>query len=597
MMAGGAEHKYKLTIGAIPYVVGCYPLSVAAGKATDVELIGYNLPPGTKAKVQAAAPGETAVPIDAGKFHVRGPIKILVSDLPESIPPESNDTLQRATPMSAPGSAAGRIVSHSAGVNSEACYYRFNSKARQNWVIETEAARRGSPIDTRIDVLTADGHPIERMVLQAVRDSYINFRGIDSLNGAPRLKNYEEMELNQFIYMGGEVCKLFQAPRGPDSDFGLYAALNGQRRAYFDTTATSHANFEPVYVVQPYPPGTKLPNNGLPSFPIYYSNDDDGDRKLGRDSRLMFTAPADGSYVVRVIDSRGQSGERYVFRLTVRKPRPDFRVNLVGANPTVNTGSGQQFKVQADRLDYFDGDIRVDISGVPTGFTVTTPLVIQAGHLEAQGVLYALEGAPQPTKQNAGISKISATASVDGHEIVHDVGGFGAIKLGAKPSVVVHLLPAQQSAAAAFAAQSKPRPQRWVVVDPASFVSKGGATLTKQADNSLLAGGANPDKDSYTVVARTDLRNIRAVRLEVFGDAEFAGRFAGSQRGDRQFRPFAIPSVGRSANRFHARRAGDVSIRHGGLLAARLPGRGGDRRQRSQRLGHRDRELREAAGR
>jgi hypothetical protein len=231
----------------------------------------------------------------------------------------------------------------------------------------------------------------------------------------------------------------------------------------------------------------------------------------------MFTAPADGSYVIRVIDSRGQSGERYIFRLTIRKPRPDFRVNLVGANPTVNAGSGQQFKVQADRLDYFDGDIRVDITGVPPGFTVTTPLVIQAGHLESQGILYALEGAPQPTMKNAGISKISAAASVDGREVVHDVGGFGTIKLGAKPSVVVHLQPAQQSAAA-IAAQSKPRPQRWVVVDPASFVSKGGATLTKQADNSLLAGGANPDKDSYTIVARTDLRNIRAVRLEVLGD-------------------------------------------------------------------------------
>jgi len=61
MMAGGPEHKYKLTIGAIPYVVGCYPLSVASGKATDVELIGYNLPPGAKAQVQAGAPGEMAV--------------------------------------------------------------------------------------------------------------------------------------------------------------------------------------------------------------------------------------------------------------------------------------------------------------------------------------------------------------------------------------------------------------------------------------------------------------------------------------------------------------------------------------------------------
>jgi hypothetical protein len=546
MMAGGADHKYKLTIGAIPYVVGCYPLSVPAGKATDVELIGYNLPPDAKATVQAGSPGETPVPVDTGKFHIRGPIKVLVGDLPEIVPAESNravisavnDTLQRAAPMAAPGSAAGRIHLRSAGLPSEANFYRFESKAGQNWIIETEAARRGSPIDTRIDVLSVDGQPIERVVLQAVRDSYINFRGIDSLAGAPRLKSYEEMELNQFILMGGEVCKLYQAPRGPDSDFGLYQALNGQRRAYFDTTATSHANFEPVYVVQPHPPGTKLPNNGLPSFPIYYSNDDDAERKLGRDSRLLFTAPVDGPYVIRVIDSRAQAGERYVFRLTVRKPQPDFRVSLVGANPTVSAGGGKQFKVQADRLDYFDGDIRVDITGLPPGFTVTTPLTIQAGHLEAQGVLFALEGAPQPPMPNAAISQIVATARVDGREVTHPVGSFGQIKLGGKPSIVVHLQPTQRSAAAiagASATATKPGAQRWVVVEPVSFLSKGGATLTKQADKSLLAGGTNPDKDSYTVIARTDVRNVRAVRLEVLGDPSLPAGSPGRGDGNGNF--------------------------------------------------------------
>ena len=48
---------------------------------------------------------------------------------------------------------------------------------------------------------------------------------------------------------------------------------------------------------------------------LYYANDDDGERKLGLDSRLHFTAPADGAYLVRVTDTRGFSGERFVYRL------------------------------------------------------------------------------------------------------------------------------------------------------------------------------------------------------------------------------------------------------------------------------------------
>ena len=58
----------------------------------------------------------------------------------------------------------------------------------------------------------------------------------------------------------------------------------------------------------------------------------------------------------------------------------------------------------------------------------------------------------------------------------------------------------------------------WNVLDPASFKSAEGTTLTKLPDHSLLASGKSPDKDTYTVVAPTDLKNITAVRVEVLSD-------------------------------------------------------------------------------
>jgi hypothetical protein len=79
-------------------------------------------------------------------------------------------------------------------------------------------------------------------------------------------------------------------PQGPDSGFQFYKS-QGKRRLYFDSSATIHALGEPVYIVEPYAPGVKLIENGLPVFPLYYSNDDDADRKLGTDSQLTFTAP------------------------------------------------------------------------------------------------------------------------------------------------------------------------------------------------------------------------------------------------------------------------------------------------------------------
>jgi len=188
-------------------------------------------------------------------------------------------------------------------------------------VIETLASRRGSPVDTKIEILHPDGAPVERVILKAVRDSYITFRGFDAAAGGARLQNWEEMELNQFLYMQGEVVKLFLAPRGPDSEYNFYLSA-GRRRCYFDTSATAHSLDEHCFIVEPLAPGSKFPATGLPIIPLYYANDDDGLRQLGSDSRLTFTAPADGSYLVRVSDVRGFSGDRFVYRLTVREAKP-----------------------------------------------------------------------------------------------------------------------------------------------------------------------------------------------------------------------------------------------------------------------------------
>ena len=210
-------------------------------------------------------------------------------------------------------------------------------------VCETDAARRGSPIDTKIEVLDQTGQPIERLLLQATRDSYIEFRGIDSQTVDVRVKNWEEMELNQYLYQAGEVNRLFRLPRGPDSGFHLYGWA-GKRIGYFDTTPTTHPLHEPCYIVEPHAPGTELVPTGLPVFALYYANDDDGRRLLGRDSYVMFTAPADGVYLIRVSDVRGGDGDRFAYRLIVRRPQPDFQVSVSLANESVARQQSQCFR-------------------------------------------------------------------------------------------------------------------------------------------------------------------------------------------------------------------------------------------------------------
>ena len=58
----------------------------------------------------------------------------------------------------------------------------------------------------------------------------------------------------------------------------------------------------------------------------------------------------------------------------------------------------------------------------------------------------------------------------------------------------------------------------WTVLKPVEMKSQGGATLTLKDDGSILASGTNPARDHYTLVAKTDLARITAIRLEALTD-------------------------------------------------------------------------------
>ncbi len=58
----------------------------------------------------------------------------------------------------------------------------------------------------------------------------------------------------------------------------------------------------------------------------------------------------------------------------------------------------------------------------------------------------------------------------------------------------------------------------WEVLRPVEVKSEGGATLERLADGSVLSRGRRPEKDTYTVVANTNLDGITGIRLEVLTD-------------------------------------------------------------------------------
>jgi DNA-binding beta-propeller fold protein YncE len=383
---------------------------------------------------------------------------------------EPNNDVATANAITTNALVRGVIAKAPESGTADADLFKFQAKKGEQLVLEINAARQKSPLDSRIEVLDAQGKPVPRVLLQAVRETYFTFRGHNStdLNDF-RLHGWEYMELNEYLYSNGEVNKLWLYPRGPDSGFIVYPGISGERYAYFGSTPITHALNEPCYIVEAHPPGTKLISNGLPEYTLYYENDDDGMRRLGRDSRVLFTAPEDGEYLVRVTDIRDFGGDRYKYELAVRPPRPDFAIRLEAANLAINAGSGKEFAVVADRVDDFDGEIRVDVEGLPPGFHASSPIVIQAGQTTAYGVITADENAPAPTPENAKLAKLTASAVIAGKEVKKDGINLGELKLAEKPKVLVHVLPSKDSPQAVVSGDGSAIPE--IVIAPGETVS------------------------------------------------------------------------------------------------------------------------------
>ena len=357
---------------------------------------------------------------------------------------EPNDTPAEAETLSLPATISGFI-----NREGDADCFRFVARAGQRLLMEVNAARSKSQLDSRIELLTADGEPVPRVRLQAVRDSWFTFRGKDSKqSGDFRLHNWREMELDEYLYAGGEVSRLWLYPRGPDSGFIVYPGF-GTRHSFFGTTSVTHALGEPAWIVKPLPPGAPAEANGLPVFDIPYENDDEPQGRLGRDSQLLVEVPADGEYVVRLRDTRGFGSESrpddFRYTLTIRSPLPSFSVAVGGKNPKVSPGSGRELSFTATRLEGFEDAIEIDIENLPAGFTFHGPITIEAGQFRSFGVLSAAADAADPDDEaDKAVRVVARALNAEGMPYAEGplasempLGSLGNLQLGAPPKLTV----------------------------------------------------------------------------------------------------------------------------------------------------------------
>ena len=356
--SGRASNFYRIIIGEFPLILGAWPLGLQLGSTADLAARGYHTSP--KFSVEAKPSQDSEDTLTLRPENAFNTVRVALSPEPE--------IQSQGGAIAVPVTVNGRIDKPGAENR-----YRFHAAKGDQIVFEVNARRLGSNLDSYLEILDAKGQPIERAIARPVWSTSLTLRDHNSPDRGLRLIAWDGLKVGDYAMVGSEIIRAEALPLSPDNDT-VFEGFGGQRLTFFDTTAEAHAVDSAVYKVQIVPPGAKLSPNGLPVQHLFYRNDDGGPG-YGKDSLLHFTAPADGEYIVAIRDVQGLGGTDYAYRLTARRPRPDFRLTVNPKNPNVPKGGTIPITVTALRLDGFDGPIDISLTDLPPGLSASTGVI------------------------------------------------------------------------------------------------------------------------------------------------------------------------------------------------------------------------------
>jgi hypothetical protein len=415
--SGGNDDYYRVDAGALPYITSYFPLGVQAGENTAVAVDGVNLGGIRELKIEAPkqAAGRKTIPITL-KENAALPlnnVRLVVGALPEIGEREPNNSLAQAEDVSFPVTVNGHISGGpKPGETSDEDYFRFHAAKGQQLTIDVEAARLGSPLDSVIEILDAQGNAIPRATIRCLNQTTTTLSDRDSRTTGERLTSTTGLHVNDYLMIGDELNQLDYISDQPDADVDL-KGINGLRMAFLGTSPVVHAVNTPVYRAQILPPDAEFPPNGLPVFHLTWRNDDGGPG-YAADSRIDFVAPSDGQYFLHLKDVRGMGGPDFAYRLSIRETVPDYQLTATPQNPNIPKGGRVPLTVSVDRLQGYEGPVEVEVKGLPAGVTAA-PAKIAAGEYSTVVVLSA--SADASADAPPGTMEIVGHATINGRDV------------------------------------------------------------------------------------------------------------------------------------------------------------------------------------
>jgi hypothetical protein len=148
-------------------------------------------------------------------------------------------------------------------------------------------------------------------------------------------------------------------------------------------------------------------------------NDDFEDKGAGllthdADSHLAARLPADGIYLLRLVDVQRHGGPEYGYRLRIGPPRPDFELRVTPAEINAGAETSVPITVHALRRDGFAGAITLALTDAADGFA------LGGGYIpEGADQVRATVTVPPPPTKDAAVIGIEGRAVIEGRTVVH----------------------------------------------------------------------------------------------------------------------------------------------------------------------------------
>jgi len=145
---------------------------------------------------------------------------------------------------------------------------------------------------------------------------------------------------------------------------------------------------------------------------------------FNKDSRMMHTFKETGRYEVEMRNLVAVTGENYPYQLLVEEARGSVELMLGSDQPYVYPGESRKLKVTADRRDGFEGEVELQVRGLPEGVEAAA-VKLEAGAKEAEIEIKA-NGAPVGTFAEIQITAEQAKAPAWRSVRIASGGGEGA---------------------------------------------------------------------------------------------------------------------------------------------------------------------------